>query len=107
MQQLVQAGLDRTQKQASIKRGIDEGLQVVQTVRGIVDKAVHAAPEAAVAWVGVCLGLEVCMIIFPNRRKSGGVHQVETEARSRRIAKSGSSKSKQPYLMARDRSKHL
>ncbi|WAO93444.1 NACHT domain-containing protein [Fusarium falciforme] len=49
MQQLVHEGLDRTQKQASIKRGIDEGLQVVQTVRGIVDKAVHAAPEAVVA----------------------------------------------------------
>ncbi|KAF3361341.1 hypothetical protein VdG1_00950 [Verticillium dahliae VDG1] len=59
MQQLVQAGLDRTQKQASIKRGIDDGLQAVQEVRRIVDKAVHAAPEAAVAWVGVCLGLEI------------------------------------------------
>ncbi|WAO93526.1 Hypothetical protein NCS54_01107600 [Fusarium falciforme] len=59
MQQLVQAGLDRTQKQASIKRGIDEGLQAVQEVRRIVDKAVYAAPEAAVAWVGVCLGLEI------------------------------------------------
>ncbi|KAK4667645.1 NACHT and WD40-domain containing NOD-like receptor 1 [Podospora pseudopauciseta] len=59
MQQLVQAGLDRTQKQASIKRGIDEGLQAVQEVRRVVDKAVHAAPEAAVAWVGVCLGLEI------------------------------------------------
>ncbi|KAI8668591.1 Vegetative incompatibility protein HET-E-1 [Fusarium keratoplasticum] len=59
MQQLVQEGLDRTQKAASIKRGIDEGLQAVQAVRGVVDKAVHAAPEAAVAWVGVCLGLEI------------------------------------------------
>ncbi|RSL60118.1 hypothetical protein CEP51_013820 [Fusarium floridanum] len=59
MKQLVQAGLDRTQKQASIKRGIDEGLQAVQEVRRIVDKAVHAAPEAAIAWVGVCLGLEI------------------------------------------------
>ncbi|KAH7207383.1 hypothetical protein DER44DRAFT_373147 [Fusarium oxysporum] len=59
MQQLVKAGLDRTQKQASIKQGINEGLQAVQVVRGIVDKAVQAAPEAAIAWVGVCLGLEV------------------------------------------------
>ncbi|KFA80387.1 hypothetical protein S40288_09853 [Stachybotrys chartarum IBT 40288] len=59
MQQLVQAGLDRTQKQVSIKRGIDEGLQAMQAMRGIVDKAVHAAPEAAIAWVGVCLGLEI------------------------------------------------
>ncbi|KAH8646435.1 hypothetical protein BGZ61DRAFT_65069 [Ilyonectria robusta] len=59
MQQLVQEGLDRTQKAASIKRGIDEGLQAVQAVRGIVDKAVQAAPEAAVAWAGVCLVLEI------------------------------------------------
>jgi hypothetical protein len=72
MQQLVQEGLDRTQNQASIKRGIDEGLQAVQAVREIVDKAVHAAPEAAVAWVGVCLGLEVGVISFPNRRENGG-----------------------------------
>ncbi|KAL6904131.1 hypothetical protein GGI43DRAFT_311637 [Trichoderma evansii] len=59
MQQLVRDGLDRTQKATSIKRGIDEGLQAVQAVRGIVDKAVQAAPEAAIAWVGVCLGLEI------------------------------------------------
>jgi hypothetical protein len=69
MQQLVQNGLDRTQKVASIKQGIDEGLQAVQAVRGIVDKAIQAAPEAAVAWVGVCLGLEVCVICFLNRRE--------------------------------------
>ncbi|KAH7189691.1 uncharacterized protein B0J16DRAFT_397650 [Fusarium flagelliforme] len=65
MQQLVKAGLDRTQKQASIKQGINEGLQAVQVVRGIVDKAVQAAPEAAIAWVGVCLGLEVCVFSNP------------------------------------------
>ncbi|KAF6525555.1 hypothetical protein HZS61_011350 [Fusarium oxysporum f. sp. conglutinans] len=59
MQQLVRDGLDRTQKTASIKRGIDEGLQAMQVVRGIVDKAIQAAPEAAIAWVGVCLGLEI------------------------------------------------
>ncbi|KAH6977605.1 NACHT domain-containing protein [Ilyonectria destructans] len=46
------------EKEASIKQGIDKGLQVVQAVRGIIDNAVHASPEAAIAWVGVCLGLE-------------------------------------------------
>ncbi|KAH7146948.1 hypothetical protein B0J13DRAFT_441609, partial [Dactylonectria estremocensis] len=59
MLQLVQDGLDRTQKAVSIKRGIGKGLEVVQAVRGIVDKAVQAAPEASIAWVGVCLGLEI------------------------------------------------
>ncbi|KAI5460978.1 WD40-repeat-containing domain protein [Mariannaea sp. PMI_226] len=59
MQQLVQGGLERTQKQASIKQSFDDGLQAIQAVRGIVDKAVQASPEAAVAWVGVCFGLEL------------------------------------------------
>ncbi|GKU15730.1 unnamed protein product, partial [Fusarium langsethiae] len=27
-------------------------------MKGIVGKAIQAAPEAAIAWVGVCLGLE-------------------------------------------------
>ncbi|KAH7113468.1 hypothetical protein B0J13DRAFT_460790, partial [Dactylonectria estremocensis] len=72
MQQLVQVGLDQTQKEASIKRGIEEGLQAVQAVRVVVDKAVQAAPEAAVAWVGVCLGMNwywnlVCLLLDENR----------------------------------------
>jgi hypothetical protein len=59
MKQLVQAGLERTEKEAAIKRRIDDGLQSVYVVKGIIDKAVQVAPEAAVAWVGVCFGLEV------------------------------------------------
>ncbi|KFA81583.1 hypothetical protein S40288_09617 [Stachybotrys chartarum IBT 40288] len=53
MQQVVRRGLDRTQKQASVKQGIGEGLQVWQVVRGIVDKAVSMAPEGAIAWAGI------------------------------------------------------
>ncbi|KAH6883570.1 NACHT domain-containing protein, partial [Thelonectria olida] len=59
MKQLVQAGLERTRRQADIKQGIEDGLQAISAVRGIVDKAVQTAPEAALAWVGVCLGLEI------------------------------------------------
>ncbi|KJZ69826.1 hypothetical protein HIM_10779 [Hirsutella minnesotensis 3608] len=59
MQQLVQDGLARTQKGAAVKQGIDTGLQAVQAVKEVVGKAVKAAPQAALAWVGVCLGLEI------------------------------------------------
>ena len=68
MQQLVMNGLDRTQREASIKHSIDGVLQVWQTLRGTVDKAMQMAPEAAVAWAGVCLGLEVCISNFPPAR---------------------------------------
>ena len=53
MQQLVQAGLDRIQREAFTEGGIDEGLQAVQAVRGIVDKAIQTAPQATIAWTGV------------------------------------------------------
>lgn len=73
MQKLVQEGLDRTQREASIKQGINEGLQAVEAVRELMDKAVRAAPEAAIAWGGVCLGLEVCVIIFPTGGENGWI----------------------------------
>ncbi|CAG9985116.1 unnamed protein product [Clonostachys byssicola] len=59
MQQLVQEGLKRAEKAASLKRGIGKGTQAVEAMRKVVDKAVHAAPGAAIAWSGVCLGLEI------------------------------------------------
>lgn len=59
MYQLVQNGLDRTRKGTSVKQGIDDSLQGVRALRGIMDRAVNAAPEAAVVWATVCLGLEV------------------------------------------------
>lgn len=60
MYQLVQNGLERTKKGTSVKQGIDDSLQAVRAIRGTMDRAVHAAPEAAVVWATVCLGLEVC-----------------------------------------------
>lgn len=59
MVQLVNVGLARTQKEAKIKGGIDEASNAVFAVKGVMDKAVTASPEAAVAWVGVCFALEV------------------------------------------------
>ncbi len=48
MRQLVQDGLDQTKKEAFIKQGIDDGLQAVYPIRGIMNRAVRAAPEAAI-----------------------------------------------------------
>ena len=59
MRELVDKELERRKKQIETKQKVNEGIHVVQELRGIVDKAVKAAPEAAVAWVGVCLGLDV------------------------------------------------
>ncbi|KAL2887302.1 Vegetative incompatibility protein HET-E-1 [Ceratocystis lukuohia] len=59
MRQFAERGIERTKKEASLKQGIDDGLRAVQAIMGIMDRALRAAPEAAVIWATVCLGLEV------------------------------------------------
>lgn len=59
MESLVQVGLDRTAKEVAIKQKVNVGIQTVTMVKGAMDKAVQAAPQAAIAWVGVCFVLEV------------------------------------------------
>jgi hypothetical protein len=63
MHQLVQSGLRRTEKDAEVKQGMEEGIKAVMAVKQIVDRAIQASPEAAIAWVGVCFGLEVCTAV--------------------------------------------
>jgi hypothetical protein len=63
MQQLIQNGLRRTEKDAKVKQGMEDGIQAAMAVKAVVDKAIQASPEAAVAWVGVCFALEVCSTV--------------------------------------------
>lgn len=63
MQQLVQNGLHRTEKDARVKQDMEEGIQAAMAVKEVVDKAIQASPEAAIAWVGVCFALEVCAAV--------------------------------------------
>ncbi|PHH53591.1 Vegetative incompatibility protein HET-E-1 [Ceratocystis fimbriata CBS 114723] len=59
MRKVAEGGIERTKKQAALKQGVDDGLRAVQAVMGIMDRALRAAPEAAVIWATVCLGIEV------------------------------------------------
>lgn len=63
MQQLVQNGLRRTEKDAKVKQEMEDGIQAAMAVKEVVNKAMQASPEAAVAWVGVCFALEVCTAV--------------------------------------------
>ena len=66
MHQLIEDGLERTQRQAAIKETLDGTMQLVTTLRKIVDSAIKAAPEAALPWTCVCLGLEVRRYLYPE-----------------------------------------
>ncbi|KAM9873931.1 nwd1 protein [Verticillium dahliae] len=59
MGRAVQVGLQRTEKDTAIKQKISDGIKVASPVKALIGKAVQAAPEAAVAWVGVCFALEM------------------------------------------------
>lgn len=70
MESLVQVGLDRTAKEVAIKEKVSVGIQTVTMVKRAMDKAVQAAPQAAIAWVGVCFVLEVSL---PSSIAAGGL----------------------------------
>ncbi|PHH51561.1 Vegetative incompatibility protein HET-E-1 [Ceratocystis fimbriata CBS 114723] len=59
MQQIVRDGINRTKNEASLKQEISDGLQAVHAIRGLMDSALRTAPEAAVVWATVCLGIEI------------------------------------------------
>jgi hypothetical protein len=49
MYQLVQDSLHRTEKDTNVKQRIEDGIQPAMAVKEVVDRAVQAAPEAALA----------------------------------------------------------
>lgn len=59
MTQLVHAGLDKTAREATVKEGLVVAVDVVLSARDIISSAIQAVPQAALAWTGICLVLEV------------------------------------------------
>ncbi|KAI8314939.1 hypothetical protein K4K61_003385 [Colletotrichum sp. SAR11_59] len=59
MERLVQAGLQKTERNATTKQVINNAIQIASPLKEVVGKAVQAAPEAAIAWVGVSFALEI------------------------------------------------
>ncbi|KAK1991102.1 NACHT-domain-containing protein [Colletotrichum falcatum] len=59
MDGLVQAGLQKTEKDAASKQTISDVIRVISPLKEVIRKAVQAAPEAAIAWVGVSFALEI------------------------------------------------
>jgi N-terminal domain of NWD NACHT-NTPase len=59
MKLLIDAGLDKTAREAKVKEGIGAAMDIVQSAKDIISSAVQAMPQAALAWTGVCVALEV------------------------------------------------
>jgi hypothetical protein len=59
MKQLVTSGLAKIKGETKIKDSLDKGVQVVMSAKDIISSAIQSIPQAALAWVGVCVALEV------------------------------------------------
>lgn len=66
MKQLVEAGLEAQDRYNSHTKRIDHGMTTVNSIRSIIEHSVKSSSEAAIAWVGVSLVLEVSCSIFSN-----------------------------------------
>lgn len=59
MNQLVTSGLAKIKRETKIKESLDKGVQVVLSAKDIISSAIQTVPQAALAWTGVCVALEV------------------------------------------------
>lgn len=59
MDELIREGLEKTKKEAAAKQKVEEGIRIISSISNLVGTAVKHAPEAAAAWGGVCLLLQV------------------------------------------------
>jgi len=75
MEELVQAGLKKTEGEDKVKQVIGEAMQGVLSVKDIIGSALQPVPQAALAWTGVCFALQVgfiarrlqqCVLIYPE-----------------------------------------
>ncbi|KAK4164093.1 hypothetical protein QBC43DRAFT_170143, partial [Cladorrhinum sp. PSN259] len=59
MQQLVHQGIQKAHTAHMLTEGLDNFFQVTQFLKGVLDSAVQASPQAALAWAGISVILEV------------------------------------------------
>jgi hypothetical protein len=61
MAQLIHAGLDKTAREAKVKKSLSVAVDVVMSAKNIISTAIQAVPQAALAWTGICVALEVSL----------------------------------------------
>ncbi|RTE82396.1 hypothetical protein BHE90_003097 [Fusarium euwallaceae] len=80
MKQLVDKGLEKTERASKIKEKVKEGMQPIKNVKDFVALAVKSEPTAAVAWVGITTCMEIITnpVTEPGINRDGIKHVLET-----------------------------
>jgi hypothetical protein len=66
MEQLVHTGLDKTAREAKVKGCLGPTMDIVLAAKDTISFAIQAVPQAALAWAGVCIALEVSWSTKPS-----------------------------------------
>jgi N-terminal domain of NWD NACHT-NTPase len=61
MDRLLNTGLDRTKKLADVENNMGDAINIVLSVKDAISSALQPVPIAALAWMGVCVALEVSL----------------------------------------------
>ena len=61
MEQIVQHRLEETEKESKMRAIVGMTLGAVLSLKELVDTSLQAAPQAALAWAGVCFALQVSL----------------------------------------------
>ncbi|KAJ4357089.1 Vegetative incompatibility protein HET-E-1, partial [Neurospora sp. IMI 360204] len=59
MTQLINAGLAKTEREAKVKESCGKVVDGVLRTKNIISAAIQAVPQAALAWTGICIALEM------------------------------------------------
>ena len=59
MEQLVQAGLKKTEWESKKKQTVGAALQGPLALKDLIGSALETMPQAALAWAGVCFAMQV------------------------------------------------
>ena len=59
MERLVQAGLKKTERESKMKQTVGAALQGLLSLKDLIGSALETIPQAALAWTGVCLAMQV------------------------------------------------
>ncbi|KAA8635993.1 hypothetical protein SMACR_09911 [Sordaria macrospora] len=59
MTQLINAGLAKTEREVKAKESLGVAVDVVLSTKNTISAAIQAVPQAALAWTGICIVLEM------------------------------------------------
>lgn len=82
MHRLLKAGLEKTEKEAKIWAGAGAAVDFVLSAKNVIDAAVQAVPQAALAWTGVSIALQVSNCETCLVRLKGTLHQIHSSLSS-------------------------